>query len=171
MSLASTLAFLAAAVVAKLRPGNPDAEATKYIAELECELVKAKRATEAAHDQRDTLLNELARWQAVADSWRSRYDVVVDELVMARGAAMRDIRPAVLAPGGGGGGGGVMPVIRNPLHDDGFWNAFAAEPHPNCRSTIEPEERLTAEEVLRATDALVRCNCVPSRAQVWAATQ
>jgi hypothetical protein len=195
MSLASSLALLAASIAVKLKPpaASLDIETTRRIAALERELALAKRETEAACDQRDGLLNEVARWQAVASNWRARYDVVVDELVGARGAAMRILAasppPAVPVPGGGGGGGGGgrIHVIQTPPHDDGFWQTILA-PVAAAR-TAEQEAELTREMTERR-DAMLRdavamralptfeslrdaptfdgfCNCVPSRAQVW----
>lgn len=69
MSILSTFALVTAAVVAKLR-SNPDVEATKRIAELESQVENLQARLEVS-------LDDARRWQALAESWRARYETAV----------------------------------------------------------------------------------------------
>jgi hypothetical protein len=169
MSLLSSIALIAAAVAAKLKPANPDAEATRKIAELERQLVDAQRAAEAAFDQRDSLLDEVVRWRRLATQWRERYDVAMDNLGREM-AARRDrmIEHAVLS--GSPPRQARVATLQTQPRDDGFWReVLTAEEtmrrqHDLVRAAMG--EPFVAESVI---DLELRCNCVPSRSQVWAA--
>jgi hypothetical protein len=194
MSLASSLAFLVAAA-AKFRPAaNADVEETRRLASLERELATAKREVEAIRDQRDTLVDEVARWQVVARNWEERcrdevasyaaearrwqrrFETVMDDAARIIAASPPPVVRDDPRAGGGGGGGGRIHTIQTPPRNDGFWQDLG---RGAPERTAEQEAQLGMAQIahrdamLRAAvfgdfDGLERvCNCVPSRAQVW----
>jgi hypothetical protein len=136
MSILSTLALLGTALVAR-RP-EPD-----RVEELELEL-------EGLKAQLDSVRKDALRWQALAESWRARYEGLTAPAMRAQAAAMQQyaqIQAAAAQAAQAFHQGNPfqqqnqqlgMQAFQDPGHTHGF-DGF--------------------------------CNCVPSRAQVWGANR
>ena len=140
MTVLSTLALLVTAASAKLRPEREDP--ARAIAELEA--------------QRDELRRERDDWRARAEAWRER---AIDRI---------DARPP--QPAG--------PDFRPPeLARAQELQWYAAQQQLAQQSQSYQQHAQMAQQNLyqqgllgaQARNPELLCNCVPSRAQVWAA--
>jgi hypothetical protein len=128
MSILSTLALLSTALVAR-RP-EPD-----RVEELELEL-------EGLKAQLDSVREDALRWQALAESWRARYEAIgqVEQRLnqAASAAAAQQYAQMQMA---------------------------AAQNQAAMQAQNFYDQGLGQMNGMQAFDGF--CNCVPSRAQVW----
>jgi chromosome segregation ATPase len=157
MSVLSMLALLMAPAAAKLK-GEPH-DAGRKIRELEAKIVGLKADLAEARRERDD-------WRAQAEAWRVRRDAAAERIALEAYYQRVPVRPPA-------------ELERRQLYQQA-----AAQLQAQCNAQAQQAQAAQAQYAamqnamaygqgaLLGAQALAPdlwCNCVPSRAQVWAA--